>query len=354
MRISYVFPAYYNAPIGGYHVHYEYANRLARAGHRVTLIFPHSLQDAPARWRYTRWAVETRLRNRPLIGFYSIDKKVSIRLLPDLVAESLPDADVLIATAWQTAEVLAGVPARCGQSFYIVYDYEYWMTADPETKARIESTYRAGFKMIATSNVVEQTIRECGGHPIATIPCGLDFTAFGCDQVPEARQSLTLGFPARRETFKGTPDAVDAAVLLRARYGDALQVACFGTTTARMPDWIVNHGKLPTSALRDFYNCQSVFLLPSHFEGWGLTGVEAMACGAALVVADNGGSRDYAFDGETAIVVKPGRPDQIFSAVDRLFTNHVLRLQLANSGRSYVQRFSWEAASKTLEALLRA
>ena len=43
MKITFVLPAYYNFPIGGYHVHYQYANLLARMGHDVTIVFPRSL-----------------------------------------------------------------------------------------------------------------------------------------------------------------------------------------------------------------------------------------------------------------------------------------------------------------------
>ena len=45
-----------------------------------------------------------------------------------------------------------------------------------------------------------------------------------------------------------------------------------------------------------------IYLCPSWDEGLGMPSMEAMACGSALVTYDNGGSRDYAHDGETALV----------------------------------------------------
>jgi glycosyltransferase involved in cell wall biosynthesis len=93
-------------------------------------------------------------------------------------------------------------------------------------------------------------------------------------------------------------------------------------------------------------------MLPSHFEGWGLTGVEAMACGAALVVTNNGGSADDAFDGKTALVAEPGDVDGLATAAERLLTDQTLRLSLAAEGHSFVQRFTWESAADALERLL--
>ena len=93
-------------------------------------------------------------------------------------------------------------------------------------------------------------------------------------------------------------------------------------------------------------------MLPSHFEGWGLTGIEAMACGAALVVTDNGGSRDYASDQKTALVVPPKNPAELAAAVMYLFENPSVRKAIALAGHEHVRRYTWETAGAKLNALL--
>jgi glycosyltransferase involved in cell wall biosynthesis len=94
--------------------------------------------------------------------------------------------------------------------------------------------------------------------------------------------------------------------------------------------------------------------VPSHFEGWGLPAVEAMACGCALATADNGGCRDYAHDGTTALVVPPGEPARLAGAIDRLLRDQALRLRLAEAGRQEALRFTWDDAAARLEQLLLA
>ncbi len=355
MKIVYALPAYTVSPVGGYHVHYEYASRLARSGHSVTIVFPRiprGERSVRARAASLVWAMRLRRKHNPLIQSYRLDPHVKVRLLHDLSASSLPSADVLIATAWQTAEILADVPVRCGRKFYIVYDYEHLMTAGPDIAARIEATYRANFSIVATSTVVDDMVRRCGGRPLAKITCGLDLASFGVDNPPEQRPRLSVAFPVRPEAFKGTADAIAAMEQLRHVYGPSLLVSAFGSQRTELPDWVRWIDYPNQTALRAIYNGHAVFVVPSHFEGWGLPGIEAMACGAALVTTDNGGCSDYAINEVTALVVPPKAQDAIADAVTRLFEDDALRSRLARGGAAFARRFTWENAAIALETLI--
>ena len=220
LSISVVLPSFSTAHSGGYHVHYTYAQELAARGHRVRIIFSRLLSP-----RYTLrsavgtflWARRLRRENRPLIASFPLDPRVGVHLVRDLDPHSLPDADVLLATAFQTSDAMRNAPARKGKKVQIVYDYEFWMSSGPERRALIERAFHAGFRLIASSSAVHDMLTAIGATMDATVPCGLDFDVFGCD-VPQAqRTGLTVGFPARRETFKGTQDAIECMELLRNR-----------------------------------------------------------------------------------------------------------------------------------------
>jgi glycosyltransferase involved in cell wall biosynthesis len=75
--------------------------------------------------------------------------------------------------------------------------------------------------------------------------------------------------------------------------------------------------------------------------------VEAMASGCALVTTANGGSADYAFDGETALVCGPDA-EEMAEALVRLVTDDDLRVRIAENGCRFVQRFRWEASAERL------
>jgi glycosyltransferase involved in cell wall biosynthesis len=100
------------------------------------------------------------------------------------------------------------------------------------------------------------------------------------------------------------------------------------------------------------YNATRVLAQTSYHEGFGLTAVEAMACGAALVTTNGGGSRDYAFDGETARVVPPGDASAIAERVEELLADESRRCALAEAGTRLVRQFTWDRSGEQLEEFL--
>ena len=113
------------------------------------------------------------------------------------------------------------------------------------------------------------------------------------------------------------------------------------------------HANPPQDALAALYSGCEIYLCPSWDEGLGMPPMEAMACGAALVTYDNGGSRDYAHDGETALVARRRDVDDLAACLSRMATDAVLRVRLASAGQAYVTKtFDWDRAVTRLEALL--
>lgn len=354
MRINILLPFYPKFPVGGFKVQYEYANRLAARGHAVTLVHPCTVEE-PRGWkarlaRAGKRAAE-RLTDQSRVSWHALRADVRLLSAPDLRERFLPAADVTVATAWATAEVAKSYSPRAGKLFQIVYDYELWMTAAPATRRRMREAFRGRQRCVATSPAVASMLAECGVRPAAYVPCGLDFDALGIDVPVERRARETIGFPAREQLSKGTADALGALRALRARRREAMRVSAFGPRPVPLPEWVRASWLLTDDGLRAFYNSISIFVFPSHFEGWGLPGMEAMACGAAVVAADSVGSREYARDGETALVVPPRRPDLLADAVETLLDDDELRQRLARQGNAHVRRYTWARATDALEAL---
>jgi glycosyltransferase involved in cell wall biosynthesis/GT2 family glycosyltransferase len=106
---------------------------------------------------------------------------------------------------------------------------------------------------------------------------------------------------------------------------------------------------LPQPALGRAYDAALVFAVGSWFEGFCQPGLEALACGTPLVTTDNGGCREYAIDGETALVVPPRDPTAMAAAIERLLDDEMLAKQLATNGLDLVDRsFDWEARTDEL------
>jgi len=96
-----------------------------------------------------------------------------------------------------------------------------------------------------------------------------------------------------------------------------------------------------------------LFVYPSRYEGFGLPVLEAMACGVPVVTTTGGSLPEVAGDG--ALLVDPGEPDLLASAMVRLLGDPAARARLVRRGRARAAAQTWEhCAALTADAYRRA
>src|SRR5262249_8051871 len=136
--------------------------------------------------------------------------------------------------------------------------------------------------------------------------------------------------------WKGVEDGLDAVARVRARQR-SLTLVGFGVKPPRraLPydEYVANP---PQERLAWLYSPRQGYCCPSGHEGLGMPPMEAMACGAALCTYDNGGCRDYAIDGRTALVAPRRDRAALADALERLVADGDLRERLARDGREWV------------------
>ncbi len=352
MKVTFILPMYLNSPSGGFKVVYEYANRLTDLGHQVTVVHPRNieLQTGVAESVKKRlWKYKQRLANRPLVSWFEVNKKVDLLLVPDLKEEGIPDADVIFATACETAFPVAVYSARKGKKFYLIQSYETWNQAEEMVLA----SWKLPLRKIVISRQLFEIASGMGEQRRTTyIPNGIDFADFRL-LTPLNERGLRIGMLAHSNEGKGTRDGLQALELVKQKF-PALQAVLFGTEPRLeyIPDW-VHYERQPTKTrLVDLYNGCRIFLNPSWSEGWGLTSAEAMACGCALVTADNGGASEFSVDGESALFAPIKQPELLADRILSLLGDDQLRQQIALAGYKRIQQFTWErAVNSLLEAI---
>lgn len=112
-------------------------------------------------------------------------------------------------------------------------------------------------------------------------------------------------------------------------------------------------GAVANPALPPLYRRATIFISPSQEEGFGLTLVEALACGCAVIASDLPAHRDIVVDGETGLTVLPGDSIAIARAALTLLSDAPLRQLLGSAGREYVLRqFDWASVVTRYARLL--
>jgi glycosyltransferase involved in cell wall biosynthesis len=112
-------------------------------------------------------------------------------------------------------------------------------------------------------------------------------------------------------------------------------------------DHVVLTGYVPERDLPALYSGALCFVYPSYFEGFGLPPLEAMKCGAAVIVGNRTSLPEVV--GDAALAVDPFDVDAIAGAIKRLVDDSALRRELSIKGQQRASEFSWrETACKTL------
>jgi glycosyltransferase involved in cell wall biosynthesis len=105
--------------------------------------------------------------------------------------------------------------------------------------------------------------------------------------------------------------------------------------------------------LRPLYGGAEVFIYPSSYEGFGLTVLEAMACGTPVIAGAMSSLPEVA--GDAALLVEPSSPRALAAALLLVGTQERLRGALKSRGIAQTARFSWaRTAEATLQALVEA
>ncbi len=340
-----------NNPIGGFKIVYEYANRLAGRGHAVNLIHPSYTykEGLINNLKYFISYYIRKLNKSYLPRWFKLDDKVNALWIRSIDNQNIPDADVLIATAWRTVTCSQHLNKSKGTKFYFIQHYEIWNGPEIEVNA----TWRMPFKKIVIAKWLKN-IATSMGEESYYIPNAFDFNEFGIDIEPEARDKNIVMMLFNELQFKGSQYGIEAFKTLKKEFTE-LKIVLFGVPPKppTLPEWIIYYQKPDKNTLRRLYNEAAVFISPSLSEGFPLPPAEAMMCGSAVACSDIGGHREYAFDNETAAMFEPGDSNAIVGTLKKLFEDNDLRIRISRKGNNYIRTFTWERAVTNFEKVLK-
>lgn len=351
MKITFVLPGI--ALLGGVKVVFEYANILQSRGHEVRVVYPIISMSSGKKWYKTNNFVIrvldtfSNLKQGNTVDWFDLKAKLISK--PTLDEKFIPDGDIIVATSWETAYFVSKYNKKKGEKFYLIQHYEIW-SGDKET---VDLSYKLGFHNIVISTWLKNVLeKKLGVKTEALILNGVNLDQFCPETVPKIHTELRILMPYRSNEWKGVGDGLKAFEIVKKKYANA-RLVMFGTGKKGIPEDVEYHRKITTNELVNLYRSCSIFMYPSHCEGFGLPPMEAMACGCAVVTTNVGAVPDYTIPGKTALVSLPKDPEALAYNIIRLIENEDERKRIAQDGYDYIKQFTWEKATDELEKIFK-
>jgi hypothetical protein len=319
---------------------------------RVTFITPHQRANSGGVYTIQQFArhLAGTMHVRLVVAKGETTELPGVTILgPEaLRAGAVPDGDLLVIPAdFRPAETVFGLSRDAGRR--VAFFQGYGTPDDPQIDEILSECSHA---LVGAGWLVNEACRR--GCEATLVRYGLDRAVFFPAARADSAGAPTVGMMASDAAWKGTADGVEA--LSRAR--DAipeLEVRIFG----RSDPGIEGAAFLPAPPagrpeIADLMRACDVFVCPSWEEGFGLPGLEALACGAALATTDTKGSRDYAFDEETALVSGPRDPEALARNVVALLWDPELRRAQVERARQHIDATypPWPIAAAALADVL--
>lgn len=119
----------------------------------------------------------------------------------------------------------------------------------------------------------------------------------------------------------------------------------------RLQDDVIFAGSLGEDRLIPLYNAADVFVHPSHYEGFGLPPLEAMACGTPVICSNRSSLPEVV--GDAGILIDPLDVTAFTAQMRRVFTDTNLAARLRAAGLERATRFPWKTTAARTLALYR-
>lgn len=217
------------------------------------------------------------------------------------------------------------------------------------------------FVVVSPSTRDDLVKRGIPRRDVRVIPNGLDHRRYHPGATPAERDLVV--FVGRLEHYKGVDLLLDAWLRVRAaRPAARLVIVGNGTAGDQMRDRADDAGFGGSVSFTGFVSeaekvawlqRATVLVQPSRKEGWGLTVLEANACGTPVVATDVPGLRDSVRHGATGLLAAPA-PDALATSLLAVLSDDVLRSRLAREALAWSQRFSWEHVTDAFAEVVRA
>jgi len=303
MKITFVVPILNLT--GGLRVVSIYAKLLSEKGHQVTVVSPN--KKTPNLKQKIKLALHWKgfsFKSKFNSSFFD-EAVYEVRVLDThrpVTKNDVPDADIIIATFWNTAEWLATFPENKGRKIYFIQHHEVhsWLPVE-----RVKATFKLPLQKIVVAQWIADIMRDDYQQQlVTTITNAVDHKLFYAAERLKNTQT-TFGMMYSGRSYKGSQLAFECFEKLQKEYS-AIKLLVFGLESVEhvvgLPAGAEYCCQPEQDAIRDIYSQCDAWLFTSSSEGFGLPILEAMACRTPVIGTRCGAAPDLLKSGGGVLI----------------------------------------------------
>lgn len=335
MKINFILPSIGDS--GGIKVVNKYADLFIQKGHDV-VIYKSILAFNMHRYNSS-------LKNSFHVMYCTIKAVIAavkpgkyVRYVSKISDYTVRDADCTIATSWPTSYLVAKLSETKGNKYYFIQDYEVW-----DNKKLGEESYKLPLKKIVIAKWIKDRIENLGvdTSDIPVIYNGIDFDLYNISRSYNTKGRMHFLMLDHSLEKKGVSYGIRVFNKIKQKYPE-VHLKMFGMKrSAFVPDYAEYYENPTREELVNLYNESDIFLFPSIEEGWGLTVIEAMASGCAVVGTNTGCLLEIGKDKYNCMKSNPKDVDSMVENVIEIMKSDKLFFKLIQQGKETAKNLDW-------------
>lgn len=314
MKISFIVPEIVRS--GGMRVIFEYANRLFRKGHEVSLytpVVPFNTYKGISNFIFQKYRIKSALKyfmnKRKLpVNIFSYD--FGIKYVPAVNDYFIPDGDAVIATSWTSSYYVSKLKSSKGKKSYFIQGFEIWNCNEQLAKG----SYNLDLNKIVVSDYLKKLLNNLFKTDSVEIMPGINYDVFYNDNKIFNDVPVII-FADNQLEIKNVKGAIEVIQKLKSKYSE-LKVKVFGVSKFNnLPEYAEFCVCKDDEELRKMYCSSDIFLFPSLSEGFGLPPAEAMACSCAVVGNAVAAFPEFSVHNKNSIHCNPDNIESLYEGV---------------------------------------
>jgi glycosyltransferase involved in cell wall biosynthesis len=304
----------------------------------------------------------------------SFSKIIQDTSLSAIYGDELPDFldiadcyDAVCSTYYTSVSFCNWLPGKVKSAYYVQdFEPDFFVRGSYNYEEALKSYTTVKRNILLTKTLWNYNkVQQMTGEKCTVIGPSVDIDLYKPRNRFFDSDKIVLSAMVRPGTIRRSPWlTIDVLYDIVQLYGDKIEVITFGSnildsycdyTFWRQAPNAIQHSNL--GVLNDAEVCavlssSDIFVDLSEFQAMGLTSMEAMSCGCAVVVPSNGGSADFAENGINALVTNTHSKARCIEAICRLIDDKLLRTDISENAIVDICKFYPEkAAYKFLEAV---